>query len=173
MSLESIWTRSKEDRRRENRKAPSKDKDVETHNWVNNNNNKYSWSVRQTERTEKEKIRTWRIWDIKKSEQKHPKMYDKGQEKLNRRTICSETGEKQRGHDKSWKTWLLSKKGKLLESKSAQKMPCRRTRNTESIERALLWAVRSQIQEGIHQFWTFPRQIQRKTIPSFAKMWRL
>ena len=37
-----------------------------------------SWSVRQKERTEKEKIWAWRIWEIQGSEQQHQEVHEKG-----------------------------------------------------------------------------------------------
>ena len=46
-----------------------------------------SWSVRQKERTEKEKIWTWRIWEIKGSEQQQQEVHEKGRRKLDRRTV--------------------------------------------------------------------------------------
>ena len=46
-----------------------------------------SWSVRQKERTEKETIWTWRIWEIHRSEQQHEEVQEKGKRKLGRRTV--------------------------------------------------------------------------------------
>ena len=40
-----------------------------------------SWSVRQKERNEKEKIRTWSICEIQGSEQQHQKVHEKGKKK--------------------------------------------------------------------------------------------
>ena len=37
-----------------------------------------SWSVRQKERTKKEKIWAWRIWEIQGSEQQHQEVHEKG-----------------------------------------------------------------------------------------------
>ena len=50
-----------------------------------------------------------------------------------------------------------------------RKMPYRRTRGTEPMDRILLWALPSLD----HQYWSVPRETLRKTIPSIAKNWRL
>ena len=41
---------------------------------------KNSWPVRQKERTEKEKVWAWRIWEIQGSEQQHQEVHEKGKE---------------------------------------------------------------------------------------------
>ena len=43
---------------------------------------RYSWSVRQKERTKKETIWTWRIWEIQGSEQQHQEVHEKAKENL-------------------------------------------------------------------------------------------
>ena len=48
---------------------------------------RYSWSVRQKERTEKEKIRTWRIREIQESEQQHQGVHVKGKGNLDSGTV--------------------------------------------------------------------------------------
>ena len=50
------------------------------------------------------------------------------------------------GHTNSWKTWPLWNKEKLLHNypRSFRKMPNRRTKDTEPMDRVLLWAVQSQ-----------------------------
>ena len=46
-----------------------------------------SWSVWQKERTEKETIWIWRIWEIQGSEQQYQEVHGKDQRKLDRRTV--------------------------------------------------------------------------------------
>ena len=56
---------------------------------------RHSWSVRQKERSEKEEVRTWKIWEIQGSEQwQHQAVHEKGKRRkvymniLERKKVC-------------------------------------------------------------------------------------
>ena len=46
-----------------------------------------SWTVQQKERSEREKIWTWRSWEIQGCKQQHQEVHEKGKRKLDRRTV--------------------------------------------------------------------------------------
>ena len=61
---------------------------------------RYSWSVRQKESTEKEKIRTWGIWEIQGSEQQRQEVLEKKAKGNWIGEQCSEIEENPRKNDR-------------------------------------------------------------------------
>ena len=107
-----------------------------------------SWTVRQKERTEKEKNWAWRIWEIQGSEQQHQEMHEKNKRKQDRRTAVVRVKKiwgrtRERGHTISRKTWPPWNKEQLLLSKIVQENASQKHERywTGGI---LLWAVQSQ-----------------------------
>ena len=110
-----------------------------------------SWSVRQKERTEKEKIWAWRIWEIKEVNNNITRCMKRAKENWIGEQ-CSESEENLR-KDNSKRAYQLIKElttvkqGKAASRycpRSFRKMPHRRMTDTEPMDRILLWAVQLQ-----------------------------
>ena len=136
---------------------------------------RYSWSVRQKERTETEKIWVWKIWEIQGSEQQRQEVHEKGKRKPDKE--CSVVRLKKirgrttvRGHTNRWKTWPLWNRGKRLLSKIVQENASQKNDRywTDGQNTALSCTIKRPME--IHQYWTAPRLTHTGRPPILRKV---
>ena len=102
------------------------------------------WSVKQMKITEKEKVPTWRIWEIHENEQQHQEVHEKGRRKLKWDWRKSGGEQQQEGPPTREILDHCETRECYYYPRPFRKMPYRRTRHIEPMDRILLWTVQSQ-----------------------------